>query len=105
MHRLAKSFEGLNNSLVQSLVEIFSCTNTFKLLDFSLSLTEWKRLRISKCLHVNCDRNLVVVNYVLEKDLLEEADVASYTKIFSNHLCKQRQLLISSLPFSKHFSS
>jgi len=36
----------------------------------------------SKCLHVNRDHNLVVVNYALEKDLSEEADVASCTKIF-----------------------
>jgi len=62
-------------------------------------------LRFSKCLHVNRDCNLVVVTNVLEKYLLEEADVASYTKIFSSHLCKQRQLLISSFPLSKHFSS
>jgi len=31
------------------------------------------------------DRSFVVVNYALEKYLLEEADVASYAKIFSSH--------------------
>jgi len=63
-------------------------------------------LRFANCLHVNCDHNLVVVNYALEKDLLEEADVASYTKMFSSHLCKQRQLLILSFPLSsRHFST
>ena len=45
-------------------------------------------IRFSKFLHVYCDHRLVVVNYALEKDLSEEADVASYTKFFSNHLCK-----------------
>jgi len=43
--------------------------------------------KVLQILHVNCDHRLVVVNYALEKDLLE-ADVASYTKIFSSHLCK-----------------
>jgi len=37
-----------------------------------------------------------------KKNLLE-ADAASYTKIFSSHLCKQRQLLIRSFPLSRHF--
>jgi len=54
-------------------------------------------------MHVNRDHNLVVVIYALEKYLLEEADVASCTKIFSSHLCKQRQLLNRSFPLSRHF--
>jgi len=29
---------------------------------------------------------VVLLNYALEQDLSEEADVASHTKIFSNHL-------------------
>jgi len=48
---------------------------------------------------------LVVVNYALDKDLLDEADMASYTKISSSHLCMQRQLLICSFPFYNYFSS
>jgi len=51
-----------------------------------------------------CYRNLVVLAYALEKDLLE-ADVANYTKIFSNHWCKQKQLLIRSFLLSRHFCS
>jgi len=47
----------------------------------------------------------VVFNYALEKELLDEAIVASYPKIFSSHLRKQRQLLIRSFPLSRHFSS
>jgi len=47
----------------------------------------------------------VVLNYALEKYLLEEADVASYTKIVSSHLCYQRQLLIHIFLFSRHYSS
>jgi len=47
---------------------------------------------------------LVIVTYALEKDRLE-ADVGSYTKIFSSHLCKQGQLLIRSFPLSRRFSS
>jgi len=43
--RLAKSFEGLNSSLAQSLVEIFLCKNTCKLLDISPSLLERNVLR------------------------------------------------------------
>jgi len=62
-------------------------------------------LRFFKCLRVNRDRNLVVVHYAQEKDLLAEADAASYTKIFSSHLCKQRQLFIRSSPLSRHFSN
>ena len=58
--------------------------------------------RFSKCLHVNHDRNLVVVNHALEKDL-SEADMASYTKIFSSCLCKQRQVLICSFPLAGAF--
>jgi len=50
-------------------------------------------------MHVNCDRNLVEVTSAPEKDLLEEA------KIFSSHLCKQRQIIIRSIPLSRHFSS
>ena len=46
-----------------------------------------------------------MLNYALEKDLLEEADVASYTKIISSHLSKQTQLLIRSFLLSRHFSS
>jgi len=45
----------------------------------------------------------VVVNYALEKYLLEKSDMTSCVKILS-HLCKQRQLLIRSFPFSMHFS-
>ena len=37
---LAKSFEGLNSSLAQSLVEVFPHKNACKLLDFSRCLTE-----------------------------------------------------------------
>jgi len=44
----------------------------------------------------------VVVTNALEKYLLE-VDVASYTNIFSNHLCKQKQLLIHSFPFPSTF--
>ena len=48
-------------------------------------------LRFSKCLQVNRDRNLVVVTTnTLEKYLLDEADVASYTNIFSSQLCKAK---------------
>jgi len=46
-----------------------------------------------------------MLNYALEKDLLEEADVASYTKIISSLLSKQTQLLIRSFLLSRHFSS
>jgi len=42
--RLPNSFEDLNSSLVQLLAEIFPRKNTSKLLDFSLSLLEWKVL-------------------------------------------------------------
>jgi len=66
-------------------------------------LMYYNTLRFSKCLQVNSDRDLVVVTIALEKYLLE-ADVASYTNIFSSHLWKQRQLLIRSFPFSRHFS-
>jgi len=46
--RVAKSFEGLNNSLVQSAVEIFPCKNTCKLLDFSLNPPEAKVLTMNQ---------------------------------------------------------
>jgi len=38
-----------------------------------------------------------------EKDFFEEAEVAGYAKIFSSHLCQQRQLFLQSSPFSRHF--
>jgi len=57
------------------------------------------------CLHVNRDRNALVVTNALEKCVFEEADMASYTKIFSSHLCKQKHLLIRSFLLSRHFSS
>jgi len=47
----------------------------------------------------------MVVNYALEKDIFEKAAVASYTKIFSSDLCKQRELLNHNFPFSRKFSS
>ena len=65
---------------------------------------KYNTLRFSQCLHGNRDHNLVVVTYALEKDLLEEADVASYTKIFFK-LFVQRQMLIRSFPLSRHISS
>ena len=45
MRRLAKSFEGLNNSLAQSSTEVFPHKNTCKLLDFSLNQLEAKVLK------------------------------------------------------------
>jgi len=48
---------------------------------------------------------LVVVTNALEKYLLEEGDMASYTNIFSSHLYKQKQLFIRSFLFFRRFSS
>jgi len=48
-------------------------------------------MTVKRCAAAVCmltDRKLVVVNYALEKDILEETDVLSYMKIFSSHLCK-----------------
>jgi len=57
----------------------------------------------SKCLHVNRDHNLVVVNYALKK-IFQKKLMWQVVQRFSSHLYMQSLLLICSFPISRNFS-